>query len=286
MTQADAPAEITYRDIEAPDLPALHALSVQVKWPHRLEDWRTLLQIGHGIVALSGRTIVGVTAYWPHGQTHATLGLVIVSPEHQGKRIGNALMTRVLAACGQRTVLLNATPAGAGLYARLGFVPSGEVRQHQGATFTTTLHAPIRGDRIRPVTRADFSEIVALHSVASGMDRASILPVYLEQSACIALDSDGVTTGFALYRRFGRGHVIGPVVAADIDQAKMLISYWLTRHPGQFIRVDVADLPELSQWLDSLGIVCVDTVCVMTRGQALNRPASPRVFALINHALS
>ena len=37
-----------YRPMTEADLPAAHALSVQLKWPHRLEDWAMLQRVSDG----------------------------------------------------------------------------------------------------------------------------------------------------------------------------------------------------------------------------------------------
>ena len=48
----------TYRPMTAADVPAAHALSVQLKWPHRLDDWAMLQRVAEGfIVEDAGRLI-------------------------------------------------------------------------------------------------------------------------------------------------------------------------------------------------------------------------------------
>jgi hypothetical protein len=98
------------------------------------------------------------------------------------------------------------------------------------------------------------------------------------------LDRGGVASGFAMLRRFGRGQLVGPVVAPDPEAARLLIAHWLGQRQGEFIRVDVTADSGLSPWLAGLGLCQVDEVVRMARGGA-PVPAAVRSFALVNQAL-
>jgi hypothetical protein len=55
---------------------------------------------------------------------------------------------------------------------------------------------------------------------------------------------------------------------------------------GSFTRVDVpADATHLSEWLEKAGIVCVDQVTRMVRGNLREERAQVRVFGLVSQAL-
>src|SRR5260221_8955558 len=112
------------RPMVAGDLAATHSLAQQVSWPHRLEDCAQLFGLGAGTVAVdaAGDTI-GVGMRWSFGSDAGTIGMVLVEPERQGRGIGRALMTALIAGSGPRAFLLNATADAAGLSANLGFVP-------------------------------------------------------------------------------------------------------------------------------------------------------------------
>jgi predicted N-acetyltransferase YhbS len=276
---------LTYRPFTERDLPAAQRLSEAFNWPHRIDDWRFVLQLGSGVVAEDETGVVGTALGWPFGASHASLGMVIVSPERQGRGLGRELLARFVDGFGARTVFLHATPAGEPLYAKFGFQPIGTINQHQGAAFQPPLISLPPGERLRPLGTNDGPRLAALASRAAGYPRDAVIGALLEVANGIALDRDGELLGFALFRRFGRGHVIGPVVAPDPLRAQALISHWLALNAGIFVRLDVPGDSGLSDWLQGLGLPRVDTVVAMARGDAPARDPALRTFAIVNQAL-
>jgi GNAT superfamily N-acetyltransferase len=276
---------LALRPLAESDLPAAQALSAAVGWPHRVEDWRFVHGLGSGVALEQDGALVGTAMTWRYGADAAALGMAIVAPEHQGRGLGRRLLAAALEGLGARRVLLHATEAGLPLYQGLGFRARGTVRQHQGAAFSVGLVAPRPGERIRPVGRSDAPAFSALDAEATGLERGPIIAALLEAAEGVVLDRRGEAVGFALLRRFGRGHVIGPVVAPDAEAAKALIGHWLGSRSGQFLRIDVPEEAGLCDWLAGLGLAEVDRAVPMLRGGA--PPSSPRAraFALVNQAL-
>lgn len=272
------------RDLAPGDLSAAQGLSAAVGWPHRLEDWQFALSLGDGVAVDEGRRLAGTAMCWKFGPDWGTLGMVIVAPDQQGRGLGGCLTEAALARLGDRGVQLHATGAGEPVYARLGFAATATIRQHQGAAFSVGFHAPRAGERLRPGGRADLAVITALDTAATGMARGRVLALLLADAEAIVLDRDGVASGFAMLRRFGRGKVIGPVVAPDPEAARMLAAHWLGQRQGEFIRIDVTEDSALSPWLEEVGLPAVDTVTRMVRGRP-PAPAAVRAFALVSQAL-
>lgn len=287
MTKQDAGTNIRFRPMRADDLPAVHALCVAVKWPHRLEDWAFALELGTGILAEDPSGILGTAMHWKHGAHHASLGMVIVSPLQQGRGIGRDLMNRTLAALDGRTTFLNATIAGQPLYEKLGFSAVDRVFQHQGiAAVDNPTAVPADGQSIRDIGVSDLVSLARLLSDAAGYDRTDVLRAILEIGQGVAIAQDGELRSFALIRKFGRDLAIGPVVADSIEAAKVLVSHLIKSNANRFVRIDITSSADFSAWLESIGLQKVSNVVTMVKGDAPHHAThSPHLYAIANQAL-
>lgn len=279
------PDGVSVRRLKADDLEAAQALSREVQWPHRVEDWQFGLAHGQGVAAVRDGELVGTALHWQWGKQCATVGLVVVSPRLQGLRVGQHLMHAVMAGLEDRTVLLHATPEGRGLYERMGFAITGEVRQHQSLAAPAQLVALPQGQRLRPLGRNDAPTLVALDARAAGMPRETMLRQLLAEGETVVLARGGEALGFSIVRRFGRGHAIGPVVAPDLASAQALIGHWCSRYAGKFLRIDVDAAGGLPEWLEAQGLPRVGTVTTMVRGGPLERGPAVGGWALVNQAM-
>ncbi len=287
IPNAPAMDGVVFRPMTPADLPHVHALSAELRWPHRPADWAQTFVHSEGIAAERDGQIVATGQRWLWGPAHATIGLVIVSPACQGRRIGHRLMTALLDGLEDRTVLLHATAEGRGLYERLGFVRTGEMRQHQGIALSPPLVALQPGWRLRPAGLNELPALQALDAASRGMPRDALIADLLQSAdACVVLDRENEPVGFAMLRRFGRGHAIGPVVAPDADGAKALIAHLAGVNAGQFTRIDIDFESGLAEWLESIGLLRVDAPTTMVRGAPLAvPPAGPTLFALVTQAV-
>lgn len=281
---ASAAGAIALRAIGPADAEAGRRLSQAVSWLHRVEDWQLAIRLGHGVVVECAGEVVGTALWWPFGAGHATLGMIIVDPARQGGGIGKRLMQALLDRTEGRSLLLNATEAGAPLYAKYGFVPCGEVRQYQGAVPAMAEPALPPGASLRPGSLGDLQPLAALDTAATGLDRVPLLRELLGGARCIVLERAGRTAGFSVLRDFGRGFVIGPVVAEDETDAWALTAHWLHLSPSRFVRVDVPGLPGFEARLVEAGLPFVSGVVTMRRGEP-PRPAGPaKRYGLVTQA--
>ncbi|GJD62376.1 GNAT family N-acetyltransferase [Methylobacterium frigidaeris] len=262
-------------------LPGALALSQEMAWPYRREDWDFALQAGRGFALERDGAVIGTAAWFPHGEDHATIGMIIVSGAAQGRGYGTRLVEALLAAAGPRTILLNSTAEGRALYERYGFTPVGTIRQHQGPFRRRRAASPDPG--VRAMGPADIEAVARLDQEATGFARRPLLERLIAAGEGHVLLRDGARPAYAIVRPFGRGHVVGPVVAGSPDEARRLIEAALTRLDGRFVRIDVPDAAQLSPWLTEIGLPQVGDALTMVRGTP--PPTGPaRLFALANQS--
>ena len=272
--------------MEAAHLAEAHALSIAVKWPHRLEDWAFMLSLGRGAVALDGDRVIGTIMWWPCGAGRATLGMIIVAPERQGQGLGRRLMEGALAEIGPRSILLNATKEGMPLYGKMGFEEIDLVQQHQGVPTLPSAGTVIADVPMWLAQPSDLDDIVELDTREVGSSREAMLAALMQVGRGLLVQRDGQLLGYATCREFGRGHVIGPVVAADEVIARALIRTWIERLGSSFVRTDVRASCGLHDWLITRGLERVDEVFTMARVVSQDqRTQSPQLFALASQAL-
>lgn len=279
--------ELTLRDLQDQDVGKLHQLSVGVGWPHRPDDWRMLLKLGKGFAGCDkiGR-IVGSAMWFPMGEDFATIGMVITSPQLQALGGGRWLMNHIMQQCHGRRLQVNVPRAAYRLYESLGFRPVAVVHQHQGGAIDPG-EVPVPADaRLRPLEAADLADMSRLDQAAFGADRAAILAELLTRSDGTVLERDGRVAGFALCRRFGRGHVVGPVVARDAGDAMALTAPHVARHAGSFLRVDTAQSEDgYTEFLSRCGMPEFDRVTTMSLSPKAESDSGFRTFALASHTL-
>ncbi len=281
--------DLVAQDISEADVHLLHALSLGVGWPHRPADWNFLRRAGQGFVAVDGIGRVFGSAMWfPHGSDFATVGLVITTPRAQASGAGRWLMEQVMQRCEGRDLSLNATKAAYPLYVSLGFETEAPVFLHQG-TVSALPNLDTTNGVVSELPTAQIEDIFAFDAKAFGTDRSRQLALLAEISVACILLRDGKVAGYAMRHDFGRGQVIGPIVAQNDEDAIALAAYHLRSLEGQHVRIDTREKDgPFAQFLLQCGLSVSETVSTMSKGRKfLNRTAdAPWVYGLAGHALS
>jgi len=279
-------------DIEGVELDRLHALSLSVGWPHRAEDWQFLRDVGRGVVVLDeiGR-VQGSAMWFEHGADFATVGMVITSPRLQTLGAAQWLMKRIFDKVGGRDLRLNATRAARRLYLSLDFLPEKTVYQCQGIARLETTGGPTDLRDVRALDPSDIPAAIALDAAGFGVRRAALIEKLFVHSAGYGLFKHDKLNAFALCRPFGRGHVVGPVVAESDADAVAVVRPHVADNSGSFLRIDTHMANgDFAAFLSHSGMTVFDTVLTMSMGKrladfAVNGTVAPVTYALASQTL-
>ncbi|YCH32248.1 GNAT family N-acetyltransferase [Erwinia sp. D4-22] len=265
------------------------ALTQHLQWPHRREDWLQALQLGEGVVAEENGAFLGSAIGWRWGEQAATVGLVIVNDQYQGRGIGKQLMLALLEKFPDYNVRLHATEMGKNLYQKLGFNVTGHIQQHQTRALAAVPVVSIpAGLTLRNAIPADVDRLTALDHQAHGMWRPRLIDrLVADHQTLVLQDAQQRIQGFASLRRFGHGWAIGPVIARDLTVAQMLVAAQMQGLGGEFIRIDTDGAQRLGAWLETLGLTQVDAPTTMVRGTPWSPQAGDmQAFGLMTQAMA
>lgn len=276
-------SDITIVDLGLADTVEAQRLSSQESWPHRVEDWQFLLDISQGVGAIRDGKLVGTAVLTPYGNTAATCNMIIVDPALRGLGLGRRLIERLLEQAGGREYRLIATQSGLPLYEKLGFVATGRIRQHQGLVKAVAATA-----EVSEATHDNLADLIALDKTALGLDRSALMAKLIAEKPFLLLRDQNGLRGFAASRPFGRGYILGPLVARDDEAYRILLNASIKRHEGEFLRIDLTEAAAGDAALvEAAGLVHVGGGIAMTRpgAEGVDVAGEARVYALASQAL-
>lgn len=250
------------------------ALSDVAGWNQSAEDWAVF--IGHGQVR--GRrsadgALIATGAALPYGQGQGWISMVLVAPAFRHRGLASELLNEGVQALRRAglTPVLDATPAGAMVYHRLGFVPGFEFQRWEGVATGAAGR--------RAAGAVDPDRIAALDAAASRVGRRFLLQDFLARAGTQAwMSQDG--SGFVLTREGRRATQLGPLVAADERAALELLTAALDALTGPVF----LDLPlrwsGLAEALQQRGFRTQRPFVRMALGDAPALAGSDRLFVV------
>jgi len=279
--------EATIEPIDVNKRQKLHELTVSVFWPHRADDLDLFLSLGQGYLALDeiGRPL-GSAMYFDMGGDFAMFGMMVTTPRLQALGAGQRLLRRIMRDCEGRDLRLSATRSGYRLYEMAGFTPVTTIWQQQGVVRSFHLPESLPGLVLREIEADDLAPIKALDAHAYGADRDRILNSLVQVSSGLVVERAGEVLGYALMRKFGKGVVIGPVVAEDDAMAMQLVAPLIQRCEGIFTRLDTPQQSEyFKAFLAAAGMGVHDTVTEMRIGPSRRSETGALTYGLASHSL-
>lgn len=277
----------TIKPIDVKHRPLLHELTVNVFWPHRAHDLDLFLSLGHGYLAFDEieRPLASAMSF-PMGDDFAMLGMMVTMLRLQAQGAGRRLLRRIMRDCEGRDLRLSATRSGYRLYESAGFIPDTTIWQQQGMVRPFQLPSQGAGLTVRDMEAKDHAALFDLDAYAFGADRRAALEVLLTLSTGVVIERGGTICGHALMRKFGKGTVIGPVIAEDDAMAMQLVAPLIQRCEGQFTRLDTPVQSEtFKAFLAAAGMGVFDTVTEMRIGRFRRSETGGMIYGLAAHSL-
>jgi GNAT superfamily N-acetyltransferase len=224
----DAPIDMLGGD----DVEAALALSAEAGWNQAAPDWRLMLRIGHGYAVRDEGRLVATALALPYPPAFGWVSMVLVHAPYRRRGLATRLVERATSALESAGLLpvLDATPAGAEVYGRLGFRPVAHLMRWRGTggARETVVQEPDVAERVRDLDCSAF-----------GADRSAVLDDLCTRPAPVAaLAADG--RGYLLSRAGRTATQLGPLVARDATTAATLLAHGLDGLAGTV----VVDVPE------------------------------------------
>jgi GNAT superfamily N-acetyltransferase len=210
---------LRHADLAAGDIAAALALSSGVGWNQTAADWA--LFIAHGrVIGLwdRQRRLVATAATFPYDNGFGWISMVIVAPDWRRGGLARRLMTECIETLRRqgRAALLDATPAGAEVYARLGFVSLCGMERWQGEGGAAAASAGVT-----PLPPNATEHLTAADGAAFGASRGFLLRDFLARDGTMALQSG---EAMAVMRRGERATQVGPLIAPSSASASRLLA--------------------------------------------------------------
>lgn len=266
---------ITIRKMLASDLPAAMEIKTEVGWNQAPEDWECFLELNPRgcFVAVAEDAVIGTATTILYGHTLAWIGMVLVREVFRRQGIATRLMEAALAyleAQECRSILLDATEAGAAVYQKLGFKQEFPVeRWHLVPEDWPVLEEPTqRWSPLAPDSIDSLSKWDALHF---GANRLRLLQFYCHPPLIhFCMGDPERPSGYVLSRKGSGAVQVGPLVADSERTARSILSTWLQLHPHQPLIVDIPAIQKgWDQVLASLGFQRTRSLVRMLLGECV-----------------
>ncbi len=207
--------------LAAEDIAGALALSSAVDWNQTAADWALFIARGHAIGLFDPRQrLVATAAALPYEDGFGWISMVIVAADWRRR----GLARRLMGACVEtlrrqgRAALLDATPEGAEVYCRLGFVTLGGMERWEGKGGMSMTPG---GAGVAPIARDATGALLAADRAAFGARRDFLLGDFLSRPGALAL---GHSDGFVVLRPGQRASQLGPLIAASAKAAGDLLA--------------------------------------------------------------
>ena len=277
------------RKLKKGELPEVKRLCESAHWPYTLKDIERLYRLAPQgwFCAIEDRQFAG-QAMGLRIENLGCIGIVIVREEMRRRGIATALTEaalRHLLDQGIRTVTLDATAEGYGIYEKLKFVPEFSVL-HYVREASLSPPSGEASDGIEALRPADIPLLARMDRRYYGVDRSAVLKALGKDSDSYVLRVKEKIRGYAMTRpmSYENGLWLGPWVAEDSSSAETLLAEVLSRSRGKEIRLGALEVNLKNQDLLSRYGFKVDfKITRMRYGRLLKQGNPSGIYAEAGH---
>lgn len=244
------PLEI--RKLRKGEISEVEGLCESVHWPYTLEDIERLYHLDPGgwFCARVNGQYAGQAMGLSIGSL-GCLGIVIVRQDFRRQGIATAVTKAALdylSKKGIKTVKLDATDEGYGIYKKLNFVPDFSVLHYvREAQHGTVLEEEANGVESLKVMEIDL--VGEFDRKYFGVNRSAVLNALRRDSDGFILKEGTRVRGYAMVRpmNYENGYWLGPWVAEGGPSAEKLLRHLLRRYRSKEIRLGALEANQGAQ---------------------------------------
>ena len=223
-------------------------LSAEAHWNQNEADWRFFLNHGtvFGVRDGDGH-LIATAALLPYTSGNAWISMVLVTANWRRRGLATKLVDACIGAAATQglTTWLDATPAGATVYAPLGFAPTLQLRRLRlENAMSTKAEAP------PSLVPCGIERFTAQDRLAMGFDRGTLLMELSGRSGSRLLSSNDA---LALVRDGRKARHIGPLFADRPDQALAMVNEIVWSETGPLLIDAVSEQDEFLKGLTNSG---------------------------------
>ena len=269
---------VSFREMRSSDIEAGLRLCRASGWNQVRRDWELFLQLSpHGCrVAVIDDQVIGTVATVNYENRFSWIGMVLVDSSSRGHGIGTMLVEEALAVLkNARSIKLDATPAGHGVYQQLNFFDEYSLSRMKILVSSDGLIT--HDNSARPMTDEDFPAVLRFDREVFGADRRDVLEWMFAGAPEYAwvIEQQGQITGYCFGRHGYNAEHLGPVIAQDQATARQLVSACLHQHNSKEFFLDAPHHEgNWRAWLESIGFCEQRPFIRMYRGEN-NYPGLP-----------
>jgi GNAT superfamily N-acetyltransferase len=265
------------------ELPDAEALVTEADWNQVAADWRMFVDFGTAYAVREQGRVVATAAWLPY-QRCAWIGMVLVTAAQRRRGLATRLLHRCIAdvTAARLVPVLDATPAGARVYAPLGFMEAWGFARFASERRVARLPR-VSAAVVEPITDSVWPALCAYDATVFGMDRSRVLARLrgrLPPADLVAWRGDRIV-GMLLGRDGRTAAQLGPLIAEDDDVAKSLLARALSGIDGT-VYVDIADAKgDVRAFLQAAGFSLQRPFTRMLLGRDCSFDDVARTYAVI-----